>query len=287
MSDKFPMTLIDTRLLNNLLLEAAANDPDSPPTFTPDPDYGEGTPSKEEMSYREEMLLLLGLLFLKVSDIQKGKGSGYQKQSQIEAEINKWMTDAKTALDKHLDTNHAAGVTAAQKDMLAHGIAPTNPVGRAAYYDIIHQQQLNLESIARELGDSLRNNLAVMQTEKNFKIPKDHLTGFNIHTYFNRAQNRIEKMTVYGATSSRLEGQMSGFYDWQDVLLLDWVSMHDKRVCRTCKLYERMGPYSFKQFPFIPHPGCRCHAVISEKVPQDMGMFLPLALTTDYLLNKE
>lgn len=288
MIDKeIPMTLVSTEFLDHLLMEAAGPDPDTPPTFTPDQDYGEGTPSPQEDDYREEILLLLGLLFISIRDIQKGVGSGYQKQSRIQAKIDEWVTQAKTVMNTHLDLNHAAGVKFANKELLTKGITPTNAVLRKAYYDIIHQQMVNVDSIGRELADRLRGNLAVMETEKNFKMGKGEGAKFNINTIFKRAMLRLDRMATYGSMASFIEGQMAGFYDWQNVLLLDWETAGDKRVCKTCQMYATGGPYKFNEFPFIPHPGCRCRAVISERVPRDMGMFLPLALTTYDMLNNE
>lgn len=284
MNEEFPMTHVDNRLLNHLLMEAAGPDPDTPPTFTPQEGYGEGTPSKEEMDYREEMLLLLGLLFVSIRDIQKGVGSGYNKAGRIEEAINDWMANAKQVLDRSLDSNHYAGVQEAERQLLAKGINPTGAVMRKAYYDIISQQHLNLESVGRELSDRLRNNLAIITSESNFKVPKSAKTQFNINNYFKRAQTRIDRMATYGSTAAFIEGQMAGYYDWQNVLLYEWETAGDKRVCKTCQMYASGGPYRMSQFPFIPHPGCRCRAVISERVPQDMGMFLPLALTTEELL---
>jgi len=286
MNEEFPMTLIDNRLLDKLLMEAAASNQDSPPTFTPDPNYGEGTPSQEENNYREELLLLLGLLFISVRDIQKGVGTGYQKQSRIQAAIDNWMKDAKTAVDTHLDLNHAAGINAANKMLLDKGINPTGATLRGAYYDVIHQQQLNVESIGRELSDNLRGNLAVMTAEGNYKVSKSAKTRFNLNTYFRRAQTRVDRMATYGSTASYIEGQMSGFYDWQNVLLFDWETAGDKKVCNTCYAYANAGPYTMANFPFIPHPGCRCRMVVSSRVPHDIGMFLPLALATEDLLNQ-
>jgi hypothetical protein len=282
-----PMTQISTDLLDELLMEAAGPD-NTPPRFTPTPDIGEGDPTPTEWEYREEMLLLLGLLFVAISDIQKGRGSGYEKQSRIQAEIDRWTVEAKTRLDTHLDQNHQAGVRDADKQLLRHGLSPMTPQGRLQYYNIIHQQQQSLEMTGQQLSAQLRNNLAVQETEKGYKVPQTEKTANQINYYFKRARNTLDRTAAYGASGAFLEGQMASFVNWEEVLLLDWVTRHDKRVCRTCRTYERRGPYKISKIPFIPHPWCRCYLTISEKVPKDLGMFLPLILTTlDDLENKE
>ena len=50
---------------------------------------------------------------------------------------------------------------------------------------------------------------------------------------------------------------------YEDSLLLDWVSMRDRKVCQTCRLYESRGPYKPSEYPPVPHVGCRCYPVIS------------------------
>jgi hypothetical protein len=65
-----------------------------------------------------------------------------------------------------------------------------------------------------------------------------------------------------------------------NVELLDWLTAGDGRVCPRCDSLADAGPYTPRNYPAVPHPGCRC-------VPQPRGgILLPLAAFAAYLTQR-
>ncbi len=62
--------------------------------------------------------------------------------------------------------------------------------------------------------------------------------------------------------------------------LLDWLTAGDGKVCPRCDSLADAGPYAPRNYPAVPHPGCRC-------VPSPRGgVLLPLAAFAAYLLKR-
>ena len=59
--------------------------------------------------------------------------------------------------------------------------------------------------------------------------------------------------------AASIAAAMRGVYDAADVMLLDFVTAGDTKVCPVCEDLEAHNPYRAEDFPAIPqHPLCRC-----------------------------
>jgi hypothetical protein len=90
-------------------------------------------------------------------------------------------------------------------------------------------------------------------------------------------------VTVYlsQAMQSAVSSAMAAAYAaLGGVELLDWLTAGSGNVCPTCQGYADNGPYSPRNYPAVPHPGCRC-------CPSPRGgILLPLAAFAAYLLKR-
>lgn len=62
--------------------------------------------------------------------------------------------------------------------------------------------------------------------------------------------------------------------------LLDWLDAGYGKVCRRCEQLAQEGPYTPRDYPAVPHPGCRCRPGPSA------GIILPFGAFAAYLVTR-
>ena len=281
---------MDEQLFDELLLYATESyGSDEKPTFKPGTDLGEGTPSKEELDYRAELLLLLGVFFARVTENLQNKHPNSTKITRIENLGKEWTYTAGQTVERQLNKLFQLGVKDMNLQLQATGYAPQAKTGNMKYYTLVQQQTQNLEFISREVINKLSQQLRIQDIEKQFQVPQNGMTKPQPNNVFNVAKRRTDAMGAYGANVSFVTGQQAAAQEWVGEIQLDWVTTHDKRVCALCREYEQMSPYPVNKIPIIPHKYCRCRLRIHKGTNVrgiDMGNpLIPLAILNE--LEKE
>lgn len=277
------------QLFDELLLYAAESyGSDEKPIFKPTPNIGEGEASKEEHDYRAELLLLLGVFFSRVMENLKTQYPNSNKIVRIENLGNEWTYTAGQTIERQLNKIFQLGVKDMNLQLQAVGLAPQAKTGNMKYYTLLQQQTSNLEFISREVIDKLSQQLRIQDIEKQFTTSREARTTPTPNNVFNVAKRRTDAMGSYGANVAFVTGQQTAAQEWIDTILLDWVTAHDRKVCKTCIGYEEMGPYKVDKVPIIPHNFCRCRLRVHRtgNNEYDMGNpLIPLAILNE--LEKE
>ncbi len=252
-------------------------------TFTPDKDIGEGTATKEEYAYRQELLNLLEDLHGDVEDIIKNDDEPLDKIEDIDKLIDTFIEDGKDIVNETIQNTWDDGVDDATNTLNEidddKNTATINP--DTSQLDLIIQQQLmNIEDIGLKLRGRLRQfilvqaiNTQTITTTKNKAIKKASPTPSSTWTEcmrelhklqpqlsetelrdqcewdrsFEDAEENMDKMGVFGWLEAHKEAILGTLIIGTSIigdLIADWVTMGDENVCENCQDAEAGSPYS-------------------------------------------
>jgi hypothetical protein len=79
---------------------------------------------------------------------------------------------------------------------------------------------------------------------------------------FRNAQRIADSLGAFGYIEANKAGRLTVYknasYTKGKSVLIPFRTMGDSRVCKTCRGLSENGPYQPNEFPFSPHPLCRC-----------------------------
>lgn len=256
---------IDNKLAYRLLENMVGDDPDDPPDFSPESDWGEGPPPSFETEYRSNVLLLLSTLYLAVRDVAEDtRLSPEQRKTRITTLVDSFSNEASTRVNRQLNTIYTLGGQAASKEILALGLYPGRGMDESILRTAIMQQENNLMSVARMIKDNLHGQIDFQTLQNSYNVPEKFRFRVNPNSAFREGKTRLDRMASYGATVVYSEGKLNVFREFEDTIQLDWVTRGDSKVCPTCHFYQSNSPYKPSEFPAPPHTGCRCYPVVVE-----------------------
>ena len=264
---------------NALLLYAENNrGNDDKPNFKPQEDMGEGEPTREEQTYRAELLLLLGAFFSRTVDALQTKHPNSYKISRIENLGKEWIFTSQQAIERHLSKIFQSGVKDMNRQLKEVGIAPQNRGVNIRYYTLLEQQQANMIYIANQIHDKLGQQLRIQELERQFKTISNARTKPLPNNAFNTALKRADAAASYGSNVAYMIGQQAAAEPWKDIIQVDWLTAHDSKVCMLCQSYEEGGPYKIDKIPIIPHNWCRCRLRIHKAPEMNVNPLIPLTI---------
>jgi len=251
------------KLAYKLLENAVGDNPDDPPDFTPESDFGEGTPPTWEDEYRSTILLLLSTLYLAIRDVAEDPTlTPEQRKQRINILTDSFKTEGEGRINQYLNNIYRLGENAASQEILSIGLYPGRGMDARILESALMQQRENLISVANAVKDNVNGQINFQFLQENYKVPEEFKFKVNVNNAFKDAKTRLDRMASYGATVVYAEGKLNVFREFEDQILLDWVSRGDSKVCAVCRFYESNGPYKPSMFPIAPHTGCRCYPMI-------------------------
>lgn len=235
---------------------------DMEPDFLPDEQMGEGQASPEEHDYRSELLGILALSFPVITGILQNKELlPEQKISQIDNELSSFTTRAEALIGRSLPQTWKDAVTEANNKLkeLKPGIKDVK-ADKNQLQLIEAQQNNNIQDISNFLRGRLTQGLMMDEIDG---VYGDHQSNIDyLNPAFNGAQNRLDQMGMYGYLKTHhlgmLTGLMAGSLIMGALLIADWVTMGDDKVCDECQEMEAGSPYSVMEWPEERHFGDRC-----------------------------
>ena len=255
---------LDNRLVYKLLQNAVGDNPDDPPDFTPESGFGEGTPPQWEDEYRNTILLLLSTLYLAIRDVAEDPTlTPEQRKQRIQILTDSFKAEGESRINTQLQNIYRLGENTASQEILGVGLYPGRGMDARILESALMQQQENLVGVANAVRDNVNGQINFQSLQDNYKVPKQFKFKVDVNSAFRDAKTRLDRMASYGATVVYAEGKLNVFREFEDQILLDWVSRGDSKVCPTCRWYEENSPYKPSEFKIAPHTGCRCYPRIS------------------------
>ena len=272
---------IDNELAYKLFENAVGDNPDDPPDFSPESDFGEGSPPTWEDEYRSQMLLLLSTLYLAISDTVKNPTmKPEQMKTRINILIDGFITQSDGRISKEVMKIHKLGSQAASNEILSIGLYPGRRGDEAILRSILQQQQDNMKHVANAIRDNAYGQMNWKLLQDKYVVPKQFEFTPNVNQAFRDGRTRIDRMASYGATVAYAEGKLKVFREFEGEIMLNWMTRGDSRVCPVCMFYSDHNPYKPSEFPPPPHTGCRCYPVVAVEGQGSDGMdlfILPIA----------
>lgn len=266
-------------------------------TFKPDEDIGEGTATKEEYAYRQQLLNLLKDLHSDVEDVIKNDDEPLEKIEDVDKLIDSFIDDGQDIVNETIQDTWDEGIEQAidtlndiDDDKNNDTINPDTDK-----LDLILQQQLfNIEDVGLKIRGRIRQFILVQAINqqpttdtKNKTIKKASPTPNSTWTECMRelhrlqpkltetelrdqcewdrsfvdAESNIDKMGVWGWIMAHEGSILATLIIGTGVigdLIADWVTVGDDSVCDVCLDLESNNPYSVLDWPSDPHFGCRC-----------------------------
>lgn len=278
--------MCDETIVNKLLLNALGDgNPDDPPDFSPESGFGEGSPPPFEDEYRSTILLLLSTLYLAVRDVAEDPTlTPEQRKQRISVLVDGFRTEGEARIGQQLSAIYRLGEQAASQEILSIGLYPGRGMDERILQSALLQQRENLNAVANAIRDNVHGQINFQTLQGNYRVPEQFMFRVNVNQAFREGKIRLDRVASYGATVSYAEGKLNVFREFEDQILLDWVSRGDSKVCPTCRFYEEEGPYKPSLFPVPPHTGCRCYPRISVRGMNDNGMDLLVLPIADTLI---
>ena len=275
------------KLAHKLLENAIGNNPDDPPDFTPESDFGEGTPPTWEDEYRSTILLLLSTLYLAIRDVAEDTTlTPEQRKQRITVLVDGFRTEGEARISQQLQNIYRLGEQAASQEILSIGLYPGRGLDERIIRAALQQQEENLRFVANAIQDNIHGQINFQTLQNHYNVPEQFKFRVNVNQAFKEGKTRLDRMASYGATIAYAEGKLNVFREFEDDIKLDWVSRGDSKVCPTCRWYEENSPYKPSQFPVPPHTGCRCYPRVSLFRDGDNGMDLLVLPIADALISQ-
>lgn len=266
---------IDDLLAYRLLENAVEDDPNDPPDFSPESDFGEGTPPTFEEEYRSQILLLLSILYLAIRDtLDDDKLTADQQKTRINVLVDSFTTQGENRISTELQKIYKLGGQAANQEVLSVGLYPRGGLDETRLRVILLQQKDNLRFVANAIRDNAFSQINWRVLQEQYKIPSQYKFTATINQPFREARTRLDRMASYGATATYSEGKLRVFREFEDQIMLNWITRGDSKVCGICRYYQDNSPFKPSEFPAPPHTGCRCYPSIATEGRGDDGMDL-------------
>ena len=269
---------IDNRLAYKLLENAVGDNPDDPPDFSPESDFGEGSTPTWEDEYRSQILLLLSTLFLAIRDTVKDPTmSPEQMRNRINILVESFVTQGEGRIGKDLSKINQIGRQAASQEILSIGLYPGTHGDERILRYILDQQRGNLRYVANAIRDNAYGQINWKVLQDQYKTPAQFKYNVNMNQAFKEGKTRLDRMASYGATAVYAEGKLTVFREYEDSILINWMTRGDSKVCPTCRFFADQNPYKPSEFPAPPHTGCRCYPTLAtEDVDGNDLLILPI-----------
>jgi hypothetical protein len=263
------------------------------PPLKPNPNLGEGSATKDELSYRQQIINLLKSVINKFTEFKDSKIVVTQQLSQLDKLIETYITSFQQLVQKTVLERYQSGYTDMNTHLKKAGVTPPqqNPL-QPRVQSILRQQLQNCEDIGLRLRGRLRQiinlkDIRSYYTQKPVNL-KEYLTDDEGDYYIdpktkkkvyidnwdddtdsavNDAQNNSDMLGLYGWIESYNSGFLeSGLFATAMLnssialtIQLPWETQGDENVCPECDQLSDEGPYSIWDWPAYPHFGCRCY----------------------------
>ena len=258
------MVAVDQELYHHLLKSSGLTVKDKP-TFTPDEDIGEGEATPEELEYRSALLLLLSALYTGAVKVIKSDKKTPDKIKTVDKLLDNFNKQSQTLAEKYPSSFYAAAIKEANTKLkaLERNLNKVDP-GEKLLQPILLQQLSNLEDITNYIRGRLITTLRLNDVNDFYDLtPTERREEQNIDGAFTTAETRLDQMGVYAFTQSHKYGLLGTFMAAEVVLGLvlvaDWLTMEDDRVCEDCQAMAEAGPYPVALWPPEQHFGDRCY----------------------------
>ncbi len=274
------------------------NSTPKPLNFKPDLEMGEGTPTPEEVEYRQALLDLANRLYKVVKGRFKTITNTQDLIRKIDNDINDFILEGQKVVLQYIPQSW--------NQSQEEGMSKLEKIGKSKQFDeskiddnkrdlIIQQQQANVEDIGLRLRGRIRQYIYIkdVQDNKNVQTLLNSLTnatypkswtkcmieeykadptlteeelrniceGTEWEDEFQDVQDNLDKVGLFGWVASHKAAMIATMAMGTSVLgslVADWVTVGDDRVCEECQDLEANSPYSVLNWPESPHFGCRC-----------------------------
>jgi hypothetical protein len=204
------------------------------------------------------------------------------KITRIENLNKDWIFGSERTIERQLNKIFHDGINDMNRQLQAIGLAPNVKGLDMTYYTLVQQQKANMAYIGQQITDKLSQQLLIQELEKQFSTSKEAATRPQPNNAFNVAMRRADAAGSYGSNVAFTAGQRASASEWKDIIELDWLTRHDKKVCAICNAYEEANPYKVDKVPIIPHNWCRCRLLVRIKDQSALGNpLIPLALLNE------